>query len=376
MSGQVSIAGDVHQRLNQRLAAIHNRTVALKLFYRYGKLTRPQLSQLMSLRRSSASNIVREFMDQGLLQPDDPDGKVGPGRQNLLEINASWGHAVGIGLTREEAHLCLVDARGGVLASETYPRPASSRQLGHIVKSFAEQQARQGTASGRLLAVGVSVSGIVDAPNGVVRQSYELELHDEPLAEEIAAGVGVPAFIDNDVVLATSAEADGRRPQEQSDFIYLYPNFMRQGDTYMIWGMGSALFLGGKLRRGSHGAAGELYRLPLPGPSISFSESDRKLLQTEDGEPSPNMVQVAKWIAPQLAFPVSFIDPDEVVLGGPLHWRNRAVLDLLEQDLNALLMPVGGRRVRVTATHVVDESAVLAARMARDKRICELVVEA
>jgi predicted NBD/HSP70 family sugar kinase len=354
---------------------MHNRTVALKLFYRYGNLTRPQLSRLMSLRRSSAANIVREFMDQGLVQLQNPDGKSGPGRQNLLEINAAWGHAVGVGLGREEVALSATDARGGVLAVESHPRPLSTSDLGALVKDFSVRQVACGAASGRLLAVGASVSGIVDARQGIVRQSYELGFHDEPLAEHLQAAVEVPVYIDNDVVLATTAEADSRRAQEQSDFIYLYPNFMRQNDTYMIWGMGSCLFLNGKLRRGSHAAAGELFRLPLPGPSISFSKTDWDLLQSQDGEPSPRLVQVAKWIAPQLAFPVSLIDPREIVMGGPLRWRNRALLQLLEQDLNAHLMPIADRYVRINAAGVEQEPAVLAARMAREQRVRELVVE-
>jgi len=375
MTGQLSASEEVlHQRLNQRLAAIHNRTVALKLFYRYGRLTRPQLSQLMSLRRSSASNIVREFMNQGLVRLQDPDGRDGPGQHNLLEINGNWGHAIGVGLGREQAALCAVDAGGEVRATETCPI-ASIRELGGVVKDFARRQVDSGTVAGRLLAVGISVSGIVDSRQGIVRQSYELQLHDEPLGERIRSVIGVPVLVDNDAVLATSAEADSRLAHERSDFIYLYPNFMRQGDTYMVWGMGSCLFLNGKLRRGSHGAAGELFRLPLPGPSISFTEADRLLLQSDTGTPSANLVQLTKWIAPQLAFPVSFIDPQEVVVGGPLRWRNREVLEMLEQDLNSLLMPISNRRVRVTSAQVMDEPAVLAARIAREQRICELVVE-
>jgi glucokinase len=111
-----------------------------------------------------------------------------------------------------------------------------------------------------IAGIGLSSPGPVDPQRGVVLEPPNLgpRFRDIPLAAELAAAEGLPAFLDRDTNVAALGERAFGAARDCDDFIYLT----------ISTGVGGAIVSGGQLFHGPDGLAGELGHVPvsLEGP--------------------------------------------------------------------------------------------------------------
>lgn len=104
-------------------------------------------------------------------------------------------------------------------------------------------------ARGRLVAVGVSFGGPVDAKRGLVRLSHHVPgWEDVPLAERLAAELGAPVSVDNDANVAALGEWRFGAGQGCDSLLYVT----------VSTGVGGGWVLGGRIWSGADGMAGEI----------------------------------------------------------------------------------------------------------------------
>jgi glucokinase len=112
----------------------------------------------------------------------------------------------------------------------------------------------------RVVAVGISSMGPVDPWRGMVVDPPNVPaLRDAPLAAEIEARLGLPAFLDRDTNVAALAERWLGAARDCDHFLYVT----------VSTGLGGAIFRDGFLLRGPDGTAGELGHIslmPVGGP--------------------------------------------------------------------------------------------------------------
>ncbi len=102
---------------------------------------------------------------------------------------------------------------------------------------------------GRLVAVGVSFGGPVDAGAGVVRLSHHVPgWEDTPLAQRLADELGAPAAVDNDANVAALGEWRFGAGQGTNSLLYVT----------VSTGVGGGWVLGGRIWGGADGMAGEI----------------------------------------------------------------------------------------------------------------------
>ena len=112
-------------------------------------------------------------------------------------------------------------------------------QLIDVIEARREDGAR---------AVGIGVPSVVDFGTGRIRSSVNIPLRDVPLRELLTERAGLPVYVDNDGSCAALAEAfdDGK---------FTCPDLV----MFTIGtGVGGGTVLGGRLYRGSTGAAPEI----------------------------------------------------------------------------------------------------------------------
>ncbi len=127
-------------------------------------------------------------------------------------------------------------------------RISTGRRFGPdaAVATVTDLAVRARDALGRLDAIGIGFPGLVDHRCGMARSTTMLDgWHDVDLARRIAVATGVPCAVDNDVNAAAVCE-HGRRGAP--DLLYVAVGT----------GIGGAVILGGRLRRGTGGFAGEI----------------------------------------------------------------------------------------------------------------------
>ncbi|WP_406381128.1 ROK family protein [Streptomyces sp. NBC_01618] len=107
---------------------------------------------------------------------------------------------------------------------------------------------------GRLVGCGVGAAGVVDSATGriLVASDSFVGWAGFAVTDAVEEALGVPAFLDNDVNAFLYGEVSGGAVRGESDVL---------GMT-LGTGVGGALWTGGALFAGPHGAAGEIGHIP------------------------------------------------------------------------------------------------------------------
>lgn len=159
---------------------------------------------------------------------------------------------VDIGGTTTQVVLCASDL--AVLARAEVPTPAAHGGQAVIDAALGALAGLLARTPARLLGVGVGAAGIVDAEAGrvlVVSDSFHGWAGFEVTAT-IRGALGVPAYLDNDVNAFLRGEATKGAVAGVRHVL---------GMT-LGTGVGGALWMGGALYEGPHGAAGEIGHVP------------------------------------------------------------------------------------------------------------------
>ncbi|MFC8731536.1 ROK family protein [Luteimicrobium sp. NPDC057192] len=164
--------------------------------------------------------------------------------------------AVGLDIGGTKVLGVLLAADGTVVDSVRLP---TIRGGDGVVRSASDVVRRLAAAADLDLreigAVGVGVPGLVDPETGSVHHAVNLGIHADqfPLADRIAAELGgVPVHVDNDLNVAALGASFALGP-DADDLAYLA----------LGTGMAAGVVLGGELRRGASGAAGEVGHIPI-----------------------------------------------------------------------------------------------------------------
>ena len=144
---------------------------------------------------------------------------------------------------------------GSIVATVRRPTNIGSASvvLASITGALEAVAEAAGVAPGGFAGVGVGIPGLVDRGAGSVRHAVNLGLGDDPLplAEHLGRLAGAPVVVDNDVNAAAVGAAAALSCT--GDLAYLSVGT----------GVAAGFLLGGRIRRGAHGAAGEIGHLPV-----------------------------------------------------------------------------------------------------------------
>lgn len=244
---------------------------------------------------------------------------------------------IGLDIGGSKVQGVAIDAAGAVLAQV---RLGSTNGADGITTTAATALARlraQPAVDGLALrAVGAGVPGVVDATAGYVSHAVNLGLGAGGLLlrDALEVEAGCPVVVENDVNAAALGAWHVRQPAN-SDLAYLS----------IGTGLAAGVVLGGRLRRGTRGAAGEIGHVPVDpsGPACACGQRgclevlasgaaisrrwpaldgvnpSRALFDAADhGDPDAIVVRddVARHLASAVRLLVLTLDVDVVVLGG------------------------------------------------------------
>jgi glucokinase len=162
---------------------------------------------------------------------------------------------VGVDIGGSKVAVLVADAAGAVVGRELAPSVAADPVLaiGQIAAVVRAAVASAGATLDDVEAVGVGVPGRVDRASGTVAFAVNLGWQHLPLGERLAANLGVPVAVENDVRTA-AAGLHQRAPFGRIDDL-----------AYLSIGTGisAGIVLGGRLHRGVRGVAGEIGHVVL-----------------------------------------------------------------------------------------------------------------
>lgn len=328
------------------LARAINDRLALDLLLERGPLTAPQLRELTGLSRPTVSDLVERLMAGGLIEPAGESGEQRRGpNARVYGLVAGRAHVAGVDLRRETISVAIADITGQEVARTG--RPVGGDLVDLVAETVAE------AAGPRVIdTVVVGAPGLVAPRDGELVTANEVPGWRPGLVAAWQRRIGVPLILENEVNLAAIAELRTGAAQGADDFVLMWVGA----------GVGAAVVLGGRLRRGASGGAGEVGFLEVDG--TAFCD-----LVSESVARGPGRAELAGLVAKGAFAFVALLDPGLVVLGGE---AGQAGGDELAAEVAARLRelvpaPTEVRASTVTGNPVLQGAVLTALDLARDR---------
>ncbi|MFI6149542.1 ROK family transcriptional regulator [Streptomyces sp. NPDC051109] len=349
--------------------AINDR-LALRFLQEEGPLTATQLKAMTGLSRPSVADLVERLTDAGLIEVVGESGEQRRGpNARLYGIVARRAYLAALDVRTDSATAVVADLLGRPLARAALPVDAVDEAVTRL-----EALAREAGAD-RLHTVVVGAPGLVAAA-GELRSTVGLPAWHRDLVAALQRRLPATVAVENETNLAALAEQRVGAAQDLESFVLLW----------LGAGVGAAVVLDGRLRRGASGGAGEIGFLPVPGTGRLPSATDCgggfhalvgrdavAALAAEHGYAGPVEEAVAgaageaflEALAQRLALGAAAVaavlDPGCLVLAGELGHAGGAGLAAAVAGRLAGLTPVP---MEVRATALGDPAVLTGARLA------------
>ncbi|GAA3733278.1 ROK family transcriptional regulator [Leifsonia bigeumensis] len=308
----------------------HNRSLVLQTLYRAGQQSRADIARSTGLTRVTISDLVGEFIAEGLIVETGQREDARPGKPaTLLDINRSAFQIVGIDLSDYALFRgALLDLEGTILERrEVALAGATGDEATAKVVDLVGQLIALATSP--LLGVGVGSPGIVDHA-GTVLSAPNLGWTDLPLQTELAQQFSLPVIVGNDANAAVLAEHSFGGADRDMMLVKIGH------------GVGAGLLLGGNPLYGSRFAAGEIGHVvvgtegglpcvcgksgcletwlaaPRLDAALAAAAASGSPAEVESAQEAV-LTEAGRHLGIALAFVVGALNLAEIVLSGPTH---------------------------------------------------------
>jgi len=360
---------------DQGLLRDHNRRLIVGLLRSHGPVSRTTLAQLTGLSPSVLTRSARHLLAEGIAREVGKTRSNGGRRAILLAFNPAYAYGIGVKVERERVLAARVDLAGRIARRWEAPMPASPTpdEMFSLVKNAVQRLAR-----GRILGVGVAISGFVDA-HGVDLYSPILGWHNVAVGEPLSDCLGLPVRVENDVNALALAED-------------LYGAGLRFQDFVCVTvgeGVGAGVVIDGELYRGAFGGAGEIGHMTIDpaGPRCRCGEkgclealaSDQALCTDAERLGFPGVATMAAAArngdtSAQAAFcrvgqalglglknVVNLLNPEAIVLGGERMADADLFLPALEEEVRHHAFPETARDLSIVSAELGPDGFLIGA---------------
>jgi predicted NBD/HSP70 family sugar kinase len=212
-------------------------------------ISRAEISRRVGISKPTVSLALQSLLESGLVRETGRDLQVPSYGALFFEPVAEAALVLGIDIGARFLRMAVCDLEGVVHARQDVEHGGAdvSRVLdlcdGHAHRLIGDS----GFPVDRLDGVVVGVPGVVAPATGVVQLAEHVPgLQGMVVADELAARLGRPVMVENDINLAALGEQWRGAGAGVDDFAFLSVGS----------GLGSGLVLRGELHRGHHGGAG------------------------------------------------------------------------------------------------------------------------
>lgn len=340
-----------------------------------GPCSRRDLARQTRLSPGSVTALVQDLAAAGLVHELEA-AKSNGGRRPVpvaIRPDARWSIGIKLSEIGVQGVLTDLDAKAIAFAQRSFDHPEIEEIIDQIAAIVAELVPDSRDRSSKLIGVGIAIPGFVDVRRGSVSSEHRVLRADVPLAALVAARIGSPVWIDNDVNAYSIAH---RRF-----------GLARGKDTVLAvvlgLGVGAGLIVNGKIHRGAHHRAGEIGF----SPNIAATEPTRtiggdftsarieqrwqdlglpfrKLAEAvEQGDPQTGafLRGLGHEIGLHIALIAQMIDPDAIVIGGESLQFGPDLMVAITETLQAKMLRPHGEVHFDVANHLWEQGAAVLA---------------
>ena len=372
-----------HAPGSQSALRLRNRQAVVHALLTGGPATQADLARTTGLSNATISNIVKSLSQDGLAvtEPTTSSGR----RAMSVRLQGTRAVAAGIDVGRRHVRVVLTTIGYEVLAEDSHALP-----LGHSADEGIEAAAQllerlveqAGVPRGSVIGAGVGLPGPIDRRTGTVLDGAILPAWvGTSVPEAFGERLSLDVLVDNDANLGAMAEIAWGERKDAQDLI-----FVKVGT-----GIGAGLIIDGRLHYGALGTAGEIGHTTVDpqGPFCrcgnrgcletlaststmlaSLAPSSTSALSTADivrngldGDSATlRVIDDAGFVLGRvIATLANFVNPQVVVLGGPLAALGDVLLEPVCRGLMRHAVPVVGETTQVVTSSLGDRAEALGA---------------
>lgn len=232
-----------------------NRTLVLNKIRENAPISRAQIAKETKLTPPTVSSIVKELIDQDLVQESTLGESKGGRKPTLLLVNKNGYYIVGVDAGPTTVACVLSNLAGEVC--ERIVLPIAPHQTNasflSLVKDGISKVLQQVEHQEKVLGIGVAMHGVVDVTTGISVFAPVLQLKNIPLQEELERTFGIEVRMENDARAMALGEAWFGEYEERTSMLALNIGS----------GVGAGVLIDGKLYEGAFGLAGEVGHMSI-----------------------------------------------------------------------------------------------------------------
>lgn len=318
-----------------------NRSRIMNEIWLHREISRSRLAKTLRLDKSTVSNNINELLDLGIIEEKE-EGAAGPqgGRKPIIiRLNQNFGCVLGIELRPDSYTAVAVDVNGEILYSQYEKLDIGAENL---KKRFLEIAAGLQTELERkglnLLGIGIGMSGVINAREGIVKYSIPFAVEAEyPFIAEISSAFDVPVFVDNDANACVWGELVFHRQRDLQDCLFLLLEIREHGPAFLgeeldQISVGVGLVINGRVHYGHDYSAGEFRSIFRKNDSLGqfdLTAEEQARLESDPGVQS----RFLRELGANISLLVNTFNLTHIILGGDFERYGSPVVTVIEDEI-------------------------------------------
>lgn len=366
----------------------------LALLHAYQYISAPELSKILKISLPTCFMLLNDLMSLGLVVNNGVGESKGGRKPNLYGLPENRFFVISCDFDHHSARMAIVDGFNQIAT----PIVNIDTQIDDpllIDKLFDAAQnlmLSNQISEERIIGVGVDMPGLIDSKTGI---NYTIkEKKRQHIRRDLKQRFNKLVYVDNDARMHAHGEFHFGAAKPYKDAIIVH----------WSWGIGVGIFINGQLYSGNNGFAGELSHITMVDngelcvcgkrgclETVATSNTVMKRIQAafSDGEMSslvnhfkghPEKVapedvinfarmgdelcisilnEVGKAMGRGLSYIIQLLNPEVIVLSGPLSKAKQYVLSPIQQSLNRFCLEKMSANTSIVVSDLGEQSALL-----------------
>lgn len=240
----------INETGNSKFLKAYNQAGILELIRTGKALTRADLSKATGLSPTATGVIVSALIEKGYVHEIGSGESKGGRKPVLLELKPDSYYSIGFDIDVDSIYYIMMDITGRVIYenSRVLKLPAPEAAASAVLSGVSDITEKFSIKMDRLLGIGISVPGMVDAATQKIVLAPNLGWENVDIRAMLKARLDLPVYIENEAMSSAICENWIGACQETSDFVCIN---IRSG-------IGAGIFTGGRPYKGAGGSAGEV----------------------------------------------------------------------------------------------------------------------
>jgi len=366
----------------------------LSLLHTHGFISAPELSKLLRISLPTCLTLLNDLLSIGYVKNIGIGESSGGRKPNLYGLPEDNFYVISCDMARFTASVVILDCYNKFVTSvvQVATHIDDPEMVDKLYQAAQRLMVENNISNEKVYGVGVDMPGLIDSKAGINFTIKNIKYQN--VGRDLKKKFNKLIYIDNDARMHALGEFIFGAAKDSKDAIIIH----------WSWGLGLGIFVNGQLYSGNNGFAGEFSHIPIIEngdlcicgkrgclETIASSNTVMKLVRQGFAnneissliyrfKDNPEKVtpedvinfarqgdefcisilnEVGKAMGKGLSYIIQLLNPEVIVLSGPLSKARQYVLSPIQQSLNRLCLEKISRNTILIVSDLGDQSALL-----------------